>query len=977
MGMFENRFVYFSGVDKPKLTVENLDPLQRKKELAEKGALPIDELVHDSNRLVDTYEDQLADLPDDFKSVLHDNIVDYFMTSADRYDNDSEVGLDAIEFSKYSDDMLAKLRGILDQYAPSKEQLEVREKQKEAVADAQEVVAGIGSVELADVAFDPVNLNTPEGIQGELVKFNQRSEGFRTQAGDMADKVGRFQEAYNRFEESKLSWRALYQGTIIGKIAGWSSDEANGLRSTLDELRAGLDSNLSRLREERVVLADYGAEMDQAGNDLRSKAQQKLAQVKNRGSEFEQTRFKDRKQYSELQSQRLDLSAKRGEMASYLYDLRAQADVATRSQNELTVKEEQLGEFSGMVDSSLLILDTALRNDNLSEPQRKALEEKRDDLMDRQNLVVGGIESVDQLRGSVGQASEQREDMISQVRAGTVDIDTYLSTTVDPALSSIDESMRLLEIAALQNGSQSDRIEAEYAIKIDAIDEVDALVADNVIDNNLANTQLLGFLESQKQFIDSVNVEDISLWNATGGFVLGNLGRGLNFLSTGVYDRVQDLMIDLTKDIPVVNVGTEIFANWTVGMVSGVLSGAGELASGLNMLIDKPTTVLRGMGSLIGRDPVTGEFSSGTAGDAWKTMGKALIAWDNFAEGDWGKGIGKVGFNVLLTLTGLGVAGDAAKGAASVAYLAAREMGAGALSAGVRAGFAGTRAFVVETSSGLARLPGEIIGAPGRVLRLFAGNPSGNILDDMARLESSISEMTICRRFPKLAGMSARELHALSPTQLVRMGVVGSRSYVEFVALVTARNKLSRLGSTVGRSSGRIIGGPQSVPGRRGGASFPRRGPKIIGEPGTVPRRGPSGKSKVRPSASERPFWGDVRYREVPGQHVGLETFLGGAKANRGDKLIIQAVDASGEPIALSWRYEFPTEVIFDNGVFERGAFSFWDSQSSFGKALIRPDSSGHGILYRQGVTSDELVPVGKITSVQIEKPASFGRKVA
>lgn len=39
-----------------------------------------------------------------------------------------------------------------------------------------------------------------------------------------------------------------------------------------------------------------------------------------------------------------------------------------------------------------------------------------------------------------------------------------------------------------------------------------------------------------------------------------------------------------------------------------------------------------GLGALIGRDPNTGEWSLGTAGEAWKNLGKGLVAWDKWKE---------------------------------------------------------------------------------------------------------------------------------------------------------------------------------------------------------------------------------------------------------------------------------------------------------------------------------------------------------
>ena len=67
-----------------------------------------------------------------------------------------------------------------------------------------------------------------------------------------------------------------------------------------------------------------------------------------------------------------------------------------------------------------------------------------------------------------------------------------------------------------------------------------------------------------------------------------------------------------------------------------------------------------GLGALIGRDPTTGEWAWGTAGDAWLGTGKSLLAWDMWAE-DPARAAGTVVGNVLLTVFTLG-AGTAVKG---------------------------------------------------------------------------------------------------------------------------------------------------------------------------------------------------------------------------------------------------------------------------------------------------------------------------
>ncbi|MET0143718.1 MAG: hypothetical protein ABW328_02895, partial [Ilumatobacteraceae bacterium] len=70
-----------------------------------------------------------------------------------------------------------------------------------------------------------------------------------------------------------------------------------------------------------------------------------------------------------------------------------------------------------------------------------------------------------------------------------------------------------------------------------------------------------------------------------------------------------------------------------------------------------------GMGALIGRDPETGEWSLGTAGDAWLETGKSLIAWDMWAE-DPARAAGTALGNIALTVFTFG-AGGVVKGTAT------------------------------------------------------------------------------------------------------------------------------------------------------------------------------------------------------------------------------------------------------------------------------------------------------------------------
>ncbi|MGI5188950.1 hypothetical protein ACQEVI_12495 [Promicromonospora sp. CA-289599] len=75
------------------------------------------------------------------------------------------------------------------------------------------------------------------------------------------------------------------------------------------------------------------------------------------------------------------------------------------------------------------------------------------------------------------------------------------------------------------------------------------------------------------------------------------------------------------------------------------------------------TATWGGMGALIGRDPASGQWSWGTAGDAWLETGKSLVAWDMWEE-DPARAFGTAAGNILLTVATLGT-GAAIKGVAT------------------------------------------------------------------------------------------------------------------------------------------------------------------------------------------------------------------------------------------------------------------------------------------------------------------------
>lgn len=711
------RFVYLSS---PEFSNNDLASLHDKKEVAQAEKLGVDQLASDSNDLIEDASDRLSELPSEFQDALHDNIVQYFLTSADRYDTDSEIGLDAAEFASYGADMLVRLNQIIDKYAPTEEQLNAREEQRKAAEASAEAAEAVSEIKIEDLNFNPDNLKTPEGIQEELKKLDAQSEQFRTTVSTLSGAAGDFQTSYTEFEASKQEWSVFLRGG--GSMFGFeiSKDpETSRLEGMLETLKADVNGKIEDLRGQKDEIAGYGAQINQSGDALRTfvagQREDALSELDSHGDSAAGAEKKNEQQYEALESQRSDLANRQDQMAEYMDSLYQQADAAEEAEEQIAVNAEQLEDFDGQIFGAIETLDKALSGD-LPDAQRKELEAKRDELLAYSDMITGGLSALDMATADTDANKDDVEGMLADAESGMLDLNTYLFGVVMPAFGALDAAKEALGKAKLSYGTQREQAEAQYADKLEAIANIDASVAESVLGNNLANEQILGSLEQQKIFLDSISIDRPTLWTATGGLLLNKVGEGLSLLGSAVLEPIGDWMMEVTEGIPIINTGATVIANIPIGLVAGVLEGCGELVQGVNMIIDSPIRTLEGMGALLGRDPMTNEWSLSTAGTSWKELGKALLAWEDFAEGDIGKGIGKVGLNLLLTATG---AGAAIKGSAKAAtvFTVARGAGSGVVRAGAMAAGAGIRVFAVEFSSGLARMPGEAASGVARAIK--------------------------------------------------------------------------------------------------------------------------------------------------------------------------------------------------------------------------------------------------------------------
>lgn len=775
----------------------------------EKKAEPvnIEEFERQVHGLVESSKDRLKDLPKSFQDSLHDNLVQYLRTSVERYDTDAEAGLGNDEFERYKSDMLQKIEEIIARYTTPREgEVEAREAAEKSTA-----------IEIENTNFNEANLQTPQGIQQELAKFNAQSGDMHKEIGTLSESIGSFHQAHQRFEEGKKDWSVFLRGSPFV-----SDPATERLRTQLNDLKRTLDEKIQALREKQRSISEYGQKLNDSGDTMKrqktAERDGKLREMEAQGTQAEQTQRKNEEQYHALETQQQSLSGQREAMADYHDDLVQEFEGVATAREQVLVQVDQMRAFGRQLEDALSTIDAALANIPPS-PQREALEARKQELLGHKSNIDATVSQTHESEGQLTSAEQVLYEKRGESEGTLLTLDSYLDNTVNPGLEALSGSMQAIEMAKLQYGTGRERLEAEYAEIFQTIDEVDAAVADNVLESNLANEQVLASIETQRQSLDAISIDRPNLWNATGGLVFGKIGEGWSLLTKDVIcgmllDPASAWLKDVTKDIPVINAITEVATGLIIDFPSGIIEGAGELISGVTTMIAHPVDTIAGLGTLIGRNPQTGEWSLSSAGSAWREMGKALIAYENFEHGEIGKGLGKVALNVILTATGVGAATKGAQGA-SIAYSVARASSAGVTRASLRAAGTGARLFAGEFSHGIARLPGEALSvtgkflrAPGRLLENMRLGTAGRLgkeisemSDELSKVSKGLEDFTIggkkVSEMEILSGKNSHELAKLSPDDLAKAGIKDAGAVREFLEYRGTLAKSERIQGSV------------------------------------------------------------------------------------------------------------------------------------------------------------------------------------
>lgn len=657
-------------------------------------------------------------------------------------------------------------------------------------------------------SFDEDNFQTPQGVQEELVKVNAQSAFLQKEGIDLASKITDFQKALQAFEAEKKDWGVFLRGSPLT-----DDEETEQLKQRLWSVRNAALQKLIELKNRQRSIAEYGKKVTLAVIVLREKKEKERIEKQNgltaRDTEIDSKKKKNETQYRAMKNHQKNLSAKRDEIVHYRDSLDAQLGEIAAGRRNQAVTAGELSVFDNHLDDALEQINDALQKLPKDSLQYRQLKNKKEDLMKHKNAVQTGLVELGTARSEEEGAKLALSRKKEEVEPGITNIDQYLEKTLNPSLNALNTSIRSLEIAKLKNGTEHERIEAEYGEMFDTLEVVNHTAADIVLETSQQNSKLIEGLDMYVHSLDNVEIEGPGLWDATAGLFFGKAKDGLCGM---IIDPASAWIKDVTKDIPVVNVLTEIVANLVLDLPSGMIEGAGELVSGISTMLAHPVNAVVGLGALIGRDPRTGEWSAENAGTAYKAIGLALISYDHFEKGEVGKGIGKVAFNVLLTATGVGAAAKGAQ-AAEIAYAVAKTAGSSTLRASGKAAITGASVFSRELVGGLVKLPGETLSTLGKAVRApaalagkikdFASLSAVGRLDlkiagvdkELATLQGQVENFTIGGRkvFGAADSFTAKEISELPAIALRKLGITEAKTIQELLRLKDLIAKQERL----------------------------------------------------------------------------------------------------------------------------------------------------------------------------------------
>lgn len=625
-----------------KISAVELKELKVKKEKGTK-ALDIKGLVSDANEWFEAYHSRLKHLPVQFAKDMKRYIVNYFLRSADRFDKDSEKGLDKVEFRKYKQAMMVKMTVILTRRLPTKDLIEARKRQAEKIKKQVEKLKKTAMKEGADI-FSTKKPTTPLEIQKETKKIAIRSVKLQKDASEGYKACERIRKAHEEYQSRNSISKRL------------SIRLRNSINLALKrDVKAAKKRIIEEVRDDKKKIEAHGKLLNDAGLTIRNKEiiqrDKVIAEVKKAYKGKDVKKKHNEKAYKELAKRKKKLLKYRKELIEARKDQMGQ--LAGSGRNAAVYVGSGTSDMFDAYEGALKQINLTLKSPHLPPRQRKALEAKKIKIIKYKKIADVESEKVAGLEAS---KTYKRIYRSHYFKAKVAHVDKFLEGTVNPSMKTLDASIRSIETAQMSHGDPIERITAKFAERIDILDNFNENTASATLEMNSLNSLTVNKVDQYMTASASLTASKPGWWGSTLGGALEATGQAVSYIFKDIIaDKILGTAAKYikkwTKGIPVLGTMGKVVGGW-INTVGGIVSGAGELVSGLLQAGAKPVQTIKALTRLIGLDLDKGEWTTKTFGKAWLAVWHATYASEEFKKGQYGRGAGKVILNFFLAVVG-------------------------------------------------------------------------------------------------------------------------------------------------------------------------------------------------------------------------------------------------------------------------------------------------------------------------------------
>lgn len=709
------------------------------------------EMVAQTNETFGRYDETFKKLPPELSASIRTQACAYLRDVIGAFDRNGIEGLNITEFDRYRQKAKAQIEALASQVRATEKKREDEEKAEKAGAhrkDKDEKKPDEGpagpTIDEALKAFDEAStdeeklraIEKPEEVPQELGKHRKRSEALanaenavRKRSADtfkwhkeQAESMKKLDRASGPigFLETWVPGAFVINGPARAVVALWKSGERDekvrALNQELAQRKAQCKKDLDRVREARGKLLSQGSALSAAPDSVRKKMRVDYDRDKRvKQAEVEALRQKEGKtaeerdrvidMFRQLQAAKLALR-QRGEQA-------VQArDSAAALKSEADKREERIERRNGDIQNAIVRIDKALPA--VPADRQERLRAEREKLVKLRDAGRRGTAAAEIVRNQAGEAversddqwldTERRQEELEGREASLAAADLALQQTIDSLTD--ERNKAFADMAAF---------EADYSDKAARLDEAGLEISEAVLLDGASHGQALIGLGKTVDDADKLPpIEKPGVWNELWSGLEDQLGAYKWLIGEKIGGAFEWLGEKARKHIPI--------AGHVIGFVpdlaAGILQGSTEMIAGIGTMIAHPIDTAKGIGVLFGTQG--GE----KAGEAWKEMGKAIIAYDDWKDGKYGQATGKAAVQAILAIVGTPGASAAGSGA-KLAYQAARAGGAGLGRSLAKAAASSGYAFTVENGVALGRVPGAlargVIKAPGAIGRGLVG----------------------------------------------------------------------------------------------------------------------------------------------------------------------------------------------------------------------------------------------------------------